>query len=301
MELQTGQLKWQNGELQKRVLDLENDQGERHRDEEDVSEGEEQEGGEQQLRQQWLRPVGRKNWENLALKQRKRLAMGNLENLANERNTTPAAIISDVTNPVECNIVIASWFATRGRDGGIGKRIWRQSKSVFHNNRICTFPPFERLTSYWKSEIVPEVFPTRDLETNAVNGARFHIGDFMKRHMKRWLEAQFIMGRPVPPGYYATHWKSGMDSGRHAWYHWRDEANPAGKKTTIAIGIVDATLLSGKTSLQVVIHTSYLCISIFYSDQCWCRYSRIQLGRTNSKFRRCYKSNRFALPVYSSF
>ena len=96
--------------------------------------------------------------------------------------------------------------------------------------------------------------PTRDLETsNAVNGARFHFGDFMKRHMKRWIQAQFIMGRPLAPGYYATHWKSDMDSVRHAWYHWRDEANPAGKKTTIVIGIVDATLLSGKTKSSPIL------------------------------------------------
>lgn len=267
-------------DLKRRILYLEKERekerGERH-PEVYVSDDAGQEGDEQllpgqegdgQLLRGGMPPRGRKQWENLTPKHRNRLAAGikeNLENLAQERNTTPAAIISDVTNPVECNIVIASWFATRGRDGGFGQRIWRQSKTVFHHNRICTFPPFERLTSYWKREIVPEVLPTRDSETNAVNGARFHIGDFMKQHMKRWIEAQFMLGRPLPPGYYETHWKSGMDSGRHAWYRWRDEANPAAKKTTVAIGILDATLLSGIKSSQALIHIPSLSMQVSFA------------------------------------
>ena len=123
-------------DLKRRILYLEKERekerGERH-PEVYVSDDAGQEGDEQLLRG-GMPPRGRKQWENLTPKHRNRLTAGikeNLENLAQERNTTPAAIISDVTNPVECNIVIASWFATRGRDGGFGQRIWRQSKTVF--------------------------------------------------------------------------------------------------------------------------------------------------------------------------
>ena len=247
MELENGRLNWHNTALQQRVLELENREG---RGAENTSSEEEMEMEEAAGAAAHRGTF--KDWENLTNKWRKKLTEDikqEVGTLATQRNTTPQTIVSDVFDPPSCPIVIASWFATRGRDGGIGKRIWTQSKAVFHQNRICTFPPFRSLTAYWKREIVPEIILTRSLENNDVNGARFHIGVFMEKHMKRWLESQCLKGRPVVPGYYITHWKAGMDSGRHAWYRWRNCENPTGKKTTQSIGIVDATLLSGNARL----------------------------------------------------
>ena len=81
-------------------------------------------------------------------------------------------------------------------------------------------PPWETLSSYWKSEIMTEVIPVWAGDPRTVRGVLQDPKDFLKKHMLRFLMRREREGKPLPPGAFIILWKLGSDGGRHNWFRW---------------------------------------------------------------------------------
>ena len=124
----------------------------------------------------------------------------------------------------------------------MGKKIWRDLMSVFRKNGICTFPPYEKVMRFL-DVILPQIQISTEVDSEVVNGVFTDVGEFQKLHLQRWLVAEGVKGVAVPPGFYFTEWKGGIDGGRHGWFRWSDGPQPEGAKTTQSIAINDLVLL----------------------------------------------------------
>ena len=114
--------------------------------------------------------------------------------------------------------------------------------SVFRKNGICTFPPYEKVMRFL-DVILPQIQISTEVDSEVVNGVFTDVGEFQKLHLQRWLVAEGVKGVAVPPGFYFTEWKGGIDGGRHGWFRWSDGPQPEGAKTTQSIAINDLVLL----------------------------------------------------------
>ena len=92
---------------------------------------------------------------------------------------------------------------------------FRKIKTSFCKEKICTLPAYEKLSNHWKAKIVPEAQPLYEKNTDIINGMFYDPGDFLPRHMSRWLERRELEGFPLPPGCYKVKFKV-----RIVWTSW---------------------------------------------------------------------------------
>ena len=75
---------------------------------------------------------------------------------------------------------------------------------------MCSFPPYEDLSTHWKEKITVKAFPLFEKYTDIVIGMHYDPVDFIRKYMLRWLERMELEGTPLPPGSYDVRQKVGL-------------------------------------------------------------------------------------------
>ena len=83
----------------------------------------------------------------------------------------------------------------------------RKLKTSFRAEEVCHLPAYEKLSSYWKSEIVVQALPIYQEDSDIVIGIYHDPVKFIPNHMKRWLNRRELEGSPLPAGFYNVKFK----------------------------------------------------------------------------------------------
>jgi len=94
----------------------------------------------------------------------------------------------------------ALWLLTLGE--GFGKHQYRKVKASLRKEEVCSFPPYEDLSTHWKEKITVEARPLLEKDADIVIGMHYDPVDFIRKYMLRWLERMELEGILVPPGSY---------------------------------------------------------------------------------------------------
>ena len=95
------------------------------------------------------------------------------------------------------------WLTTMG--AGLGKMQWRNMKTSLKD--LVDLPAWEKMSSYWKKEILPTIHPCWRGEPRVMCGAVIDPKEFLPSYLSRWLKRKEMEGKLPEEGYYKVQFK----------------------------------------------------------------------------------------------